>query len=213
MRWPFFALLLLGLPTGAMPQSIPQAPAPMRDVLSELSQRATALGKPRKDLRKYTQAIDYGASWLKERVTEKDPPEYRLQLTIDDYLLGRAIANPDDATEIVKSVAADVELKSRDCYQFGHGRRVSLEIRTMRGNVEEGGWQIFYRWLPPNNLPVQTMQMSFPEPSSPSKWDLPVGMYEFHIEKRDASGTLLKSNAMVVPVGLENKGEWRIQIP
>ena len=213
MRWPVLALLLLAVSVEAMPQSIPQAPAPMREVFSEMSQRAKALGKPQKELRKYTREIDYAASWLKDRVTEKDPAEYRLQLTIDDYLLGRAIANPDEANQIVKGVALDLDLKNRDCYQFGHGRRVPLEIRTMRGNVEEAGWQIFYRWLPPNNLPVQVMEMSFPEPSSPSTWDLPVGMYEFHIEKRDASGTVLKSNTMVVPVGLVNKGEWRIQIP
>jgi len=136
-----------------------------------------------------------------------------LQLTIDDYLLDRAQANPNEASRIIKSVAEDVGLKSRDCWKFGHGRLVPIEIRTVRGGVEDNGWQIYYRWLPPENLPVQAVELCFPNPSSPSDWNLPVGMYAIHIEKKDTSGVLQKSNATVIPVGLENKVTWQLQIP
>lgn len=110
-------------------------------------------------------------------------------------------------------VAEDVDLKSRDCLKFGHGRRVPVEIRTVRGGSEEGGWQILYRWLPPGNLQIQVSEMSFPNPSSPSVWDLPAGMYEVHIEKKSASGILQKSNTMVIPVGTEERAAWQLRIP
>jgi len=213
MRWPTLVLLLACFPLAAMPQALPQTPGSMQAVLSDLAKHAKILAKGHKELRKDAQTIDYGASWLKQRMREDDPVEYRLQLTIDNYLLDRALTNPDEAAGIMKSVAEDVDLKSRDCWKFGHGRRVPVEIRTVKAGVEESGWQIFYRWLPPNNLPVQALEMSFPTPSSPSTCDLPVGMYEIYIEKKDTSGTLLKSNAMVIPVGLENKGSWQLQIP
>ena len=213
MRWAVLTILLLCSPSMAISQAIPQTPGSMQTVLGEMTKRAKTLAKGHKELRTDAHTIDFGASWLKERLREDDPVEYRLQLTIDDYLLDRALANPDEASRIMKSVADDVDMKSRDCWKFGHGRRVHVEIKTVRGGVEESGWQIFYRWLPPNDLPVQVVELSFPNLSSPSAWDLPVGMYEIYIQKKGASGTLEKSNAMVIPVGLENKGSWQIQIP
>ncbi|HTS70814.1 MAG TPA: hypothetical protein VMO17_17670 [Terriglobia bacterium] len=213
MRRSVLTILLLFSPVVAMSQAIPQTPGSMPDVLSEMPKRAKLLAKNHKDFRKYAQTINSGCTWLKERMSENDPAEYRLQLTIDDYLLGQALANPAVASGIMKGVAEDVDLKSRDCWKFGHGRRVPIEIRTVKGGVEESGWQVFYHWLPPNNLPVQVVELSFPNPSSPSLWDLPVGMYEIYIEKKDAAGTMQKSNAMVIPVGLEEKAAWRLQIP
>jgi len=213
MRWLVLAMVCLtGLPL-AMSEELPQTPAPMQTVLTNMAKCAKALAKQRKELRKDAQTIDFGAEWLKERRREDDPSEYRLQLTIDGYLLDRARENPDEAAGIMKSVAEDVDFKAKDCYKFGHGRRVPVEIRTVRGGVEDSGWQIHYRWLPPNNLAVQVMEMSFPNPSSPSTFDLPVGMYEIYIEKMDASGTLQKSASVVIPVGLESKGSWQLQIP
>jgi len=185
----------------------------MQVVLPEMAKRAKMLAKGHKELQKYARTIDYGAYWLKGRLRVDDPVEYLWQLTLDDYLLDQALANPDEASGIMKSVAQDVDLKSRDCRKFGHGRRVPIEVRTVKGGVEESGWQVFYRWLPPNNLPVQVLELSFPNPSSPSDWDLPVGMYEIYIAKKDTSGTLEKSNTMVIPVGLENNSSCKLQIP
>jgi len=213
MRWSVLAILFLCCPLVLMPQDIPQIPGSMRTVLGEMNKRAKILAKGHKELRRQAQTIDYATFWLKQRLREDDPVEYRLQLTIDDYLLERALANPNEASRIMKGVAEDVALKSRDCSMFGHGRRVPVEIRTVRRGVEEGGWQVFYRWVPPENLPVQVLELSFPNPSSPSTWDLPVGMYDIYIEKKDASGTLQKSNAVVIPVGVENKVSWQLQIP
>jgi len=213
MRWPLFAVMFLVSASVAVSQELPVSPQPVRPVLSQMNKRAKALAKLHKELRPQAQAIEHGTTWLQERLREDDPAEYRLQLTIDDYLLGTALANPDEAPRIVNSVAADVDLKSKDCWKFGHGRRVPVEIRTVRGGAEESGWQIFYRWLPPGNLQLQVSEMAFPDPSSPSVWELPAGMYEIHIEKKGASGVLQKSNPMVIPVGTENKAAWQLRIP
>jgi len=213
MRWLFLAILLLTGPPGLMSEELPQTPGSMDKVLTHMAKCAKTLAKGHKELRRDAQKIDFGAEWLCEALRENDPVEYRLQLTIDGYLLDQAQANPKDAAAIMKSVADDVDLKARDCWRFGHGRRVPVEIRTIKGGVEDSGWEVHYRWLPPNNLPVQVAEMLFPNPSSPANCDLPVGMYEIHIEKRDASGTTVKSSAVVIPVGLESKGAWKIQIP
>jgi hypothetical protein len=213
MGYSALAILLLASQSVAMSQGIPQTPLPMRTVLPEMNKRAKTLAKDHKELRDYYQVIDHGTDWLEQRLREDDPAEYRLQLTIDDYLLEKALENPDDAPAVMKSVAEDVELKSKDCWKFGHGRRVTVEIRTVKGGSEDSGWQIFYRWLPASNLQMQVMELSFPDPSSPSLLDLPVGMYAIHVEKRDDSGVLLKSNILVIPVGMENKTAWKVQIP
>ena len=213
MRGCLIAILFLALPSAAIAQGLPEAPLPMSTVLPEMNKRAQTLAKGHKELRKYADAINRGALWLEERLREDDPAEYRLQLTIDNALLERALAHPEEALGILRSVSEDVDLKNRDCWKFGHGRRVPVEIRTVRRGVEEGGWQVYYRWLPPNNLQLQVAEMSFPNPSSPSLWELPAGMYEIRIEKRDDLGNLQKSGAMVIPVGTEDKAKWNVQIP
>jgi len=213
MKWLLVPILCFGGPSVIVSGELPQSPGSMQTVLTNMVKAAKALAKDRKELRKEAQTIDFGAEWLKERLHEDDPVEYRLQLTIDGYLLDRAQANPNDAPGIMRSVAEDVDLKAKDCYKFGHGRRVPVEIRTIKGGIEDSGWEIHYRWLPPNNLPIQIAEMSFPNPSSPSNWELPVGMYEIYVEKTIASGAVLKSAPVVIPVGLESKGAWQLQIP
>jgi|SRR5271157_1476622 len=60
-------------------------------------------------------------------------------------------AKEDDAsarqlTDGFAFVARDLRAKYSDCMQFGMGRLVSVNIRTVRGdNAPDPGWEVFYR--------------------------------------------------------------------
>jgi hypothetical protein len=71
-----------------------------------MNKRAQTLAKGHRELRNYSRAIGHGTAWLGERVREDDPAEYRSQLTIDGYLLERALVNPDDVHAMMKCVGS-----------------------------------------------------------------------------------------------------------
>ena len=211
LRFCASGLLILIFVSSAGPRDVPQSPGPISAVLMQMIDRARKLQQANPDLRNDADTIVKGAVWLDKALREDDPADYRLQLTIDNYLLGVALEAPSKAATTTKRIASDLDLKGRDCHQFGHGRRVTVEVKTLRGTTEESGWQICYRWVPTEDLPV--IEMHFPGLSSPSRCDLPVGLYQVHAEKKDSSGNLQKSDAVPITVGMESAGPWQLQLP
>ena len=191
---------------------LPTHPEPMQPLLIDLQYDARQLAIHDRALTDQAASIFQSARWLAGRLTQAEPADYRLQLTIDRYLLESALKHAADEREIVDSVAQDLFIKYTDCSKHGHGRLVPVEIRTLKDGSDSSGWTIYYEWLPPTNG-FQVSQLSFPQPSSPTSIELPPGLYQMHASKTDPKGAELKSETVKVAVGDSAKVLWKLPVP
>src|ERR1700693_1756303 len=121
---------------------LPEQPIPVRAALRRMSLDAHRLGSRNPAWTEKSSRLQKKAYWLFERVSENEPLEYRMQLTLDEYLLESALRNPDQAEQRISDVDEDLGLKALDCKRFGHGRKVHVEVQTVRGDQQQSGWQI-----------------------------------------------------------------------
>ncbi|HEY6293145.1 MAG TPA: hypothetical protein VI455_16460 [Terriglobia bacterium] len=206
------ACLILLAPLITDGQQLPQHPEPTRIALNNIVGNARLLATANDDLRYPAVAILRSATWLSNRPSFGEPAEYRLQLTIDDYLLAYARQHPSEAAGIVDAVAQDLDIKKTDCDEHGHGRLVPVEIHTVKSGSDNGGWQVFYQWVPPAKG-FEPAEMLFPQPSSPTTAELPPGFYRMRAEKTDGKGGSVKSETVNVPVGGAKSILWKIPVP
>jgi hypothetical protein len=188
----------------------PQKPLPVKDAMAQIRAQSRALSSRNPALVRQASQIDTDLEWLQRLVTEDEPLEYRMQLTLDAYLLERALNDSDKAMQEVTKVEMDLSLKSRDCLNFGHGRKVRVEVQTMRGQEQESGWQICYLWVP--TADVAPTEMHFPQPSSPTSAELPPGQYIIHAEKKDEHGNSVKSDSITLAVGGDEEIHWKLPV-
>jgi hypothetical protein len=205
------AWLILSAPLLLQDQGLPRQPKPIVSALNEIEWYARMLATHHRELQPDASVILRATNWLK-RLSSHEPPEYSLQLTIDDYLLSYAVQHPGSAEQITRAVAQDLYIKDQDCEKHGHGRLVPVEIHTVKAGSDSGGWQVFYQWVPPAQGFTPT-QMSFPSLSSPTSIELPPGLYLMHAEKPGNQGASLKSETVNVPVGGDQSILWKIPVP
>lgn len=190
-----------------MPQRPEPAPVALNNILASAARLAA---KPA--LEDQVAVIVKSATWLGSQPAAADPALYRLQLTVDDYLLTYALGHASQMAAIVGAVGQDLAIKQLDCELMGHPRLVPVEIHTVKAGSESGGWRVLYQWVPPTTA-FETAEMSFPEPSSPTRAKVPPGVYRMRAEKGDGKGGNVQSDAVSVPVGGGDGIVWRILVP
>lgn len=206
------ASLLIVLPLAARSQSLPTKPQSVANSINQIDWYARLLATHHPVLQPDANAILRATGWLEKRLSSHEAPEYTLQLTVDNYLLKYAVDHPADAAALIHSVAQDLVIKDQDCERNGHGRLVPVEVHTVKGDADSGGWQVYYEWVPP----VQGFSptpMTFPSLSSPTSISLPPGLYRMHAEKPGAQGVTLKSETANVAVGGNQSILWKIPVP
>ena len=206
------AWLALAAPLPAQTPALPAKPIPIANAINEIDWYSRLLASHHRELQPQAAIIVKATAWLGKKLSTHEPAAYALQLTADDYLLKYAVDHPAQAGEITEAVAQDLSIKDRDCEQHGHGRLVPVEVHTVKGGTDAGGWQVFYQWVPPTP-DFAPAQMSFPALSSPTSMDLPPGLYRMHAEKTGEQGASLKSETVNVPVGGAQNILWKIPVP
>lgn len=196
----------------AQQPALPRQPKPIATSLNEIEWYARMLATHHLELQSEAATILRATGWLGKKLARHEPPDYELQLTTDDFLLNYAVEHPKDAETLMQAVAQDLFIKDQDCERHGHGRLVPVEVHTVKGAADAGGWQVYYQWVPPTQGFSPT-QMSFPALSSPTSIDLPPGLYRMHAEKAGAQGSTMSSETVNVPVGGEQSIVWKIPVP
>jgi hypothetical protein len=175
-------------------------PQPVRTTLRRMLKAVEDLPKS-PETAEPAAGIQASASWLVLRLNDDTTPAaYGRSLERELALVRAAQGQSVEArAETLRAVYADIQLKHADCKQFGMGRMVKLEARTMQGAKEVGGWQVFYQWLPGRAVGEVSAQ-PFLSLSSPASVELPPGAYVVHAVKA-VQGAETVSKALRVPVG------------
>lgn len=142
-----------------------------------------------------------GAPTLEPPKPPPPPPDYEESLDRDAKVCAAASSLPDEGQRraVLDSVRRDIAAKAEDCRRFGMGRRVPVNIRTVRGNQTENGWQVFYRWSCAG--PLQPEELRVPNLTSPANVELPPGVYSFRAEKKNAAGQMETVDPVTITVG------------
>src|ERR1700730_16113961 len=111
------AFLLLAVLAPTSPH-FPKEPLDVSQALSKLSQENNALSSKDPALRGESAEIDRHLVWLHKLLKADEPLEYRMQLTLDAYLLEQALKNSDSAKQVMTDVEMDLRLKNADCKKF-----------------------------------------------------------------------------------------------
>lgn len=187
-------------------------PAPVRATLMQIAD--TLNRYPQSPQTAETIAgVRKSATWLAGRLKdEKTPAAYSRSIERSFELLRAALdSGPVRQAETLQYVLQDIKLKHADCKQFGMGRLVKLEVRTMQGGGQSKGWQIFYRWIPSRAV-GEVRPQPFPSLSSPTSVELPPGAYTVQARKT-VDGKELNSAELPVPVGGTKSVVFEVPVP
>lgn len=144
--------------------------------------------------------IRKSSKWLAGRlVDEKIPAAYGRSMAQELALLqDNEDSSPEQQAQTLKTVFEDIKLKHSDCKQFGMGRLVKVEVRTVKDGRQEGGWEVFYRWLPSRPLGA-VLPQPFLSLSSPTSVEIPPGEYSVQA-KKTVGGKEITTPELPVPV-------------
>jgi hypothetical protein len=141
---------------------------------------------------------------------------YQESLTLDFRMLASAAGEADGkrAVAILREVADDVRVKANHCRKStrGLGDDVTVQVETRKQDKVDQGWQVFYKYriyqFTKNYIPRH-----FPMPSSPTRYELPAGIYLMWAEKPGGPKPL-KSKEDIVTVGEgKQQMEWVLMVP
>jgi hypothetical protein len=187
-------------------------PAPIRATLNQIVE---ALNRypPSPETSEAVAGIRGSARWLAGLLKDDTTPAaYARSMERNLALLRKALnSGPVRQAETLQYVLEDLKLKHADCKQFGMGRLVKLEVRTMKGSGEASGWQVFYRWLPSRAV-GEVRPQPFPSLSSPTSVELPPGAYAVQARKT-VDGKEVASRELPVPVGGQKIVTFEVPVP
>jgi len=204
------ALAALAIVCNGQPPSL--NPPPVRDTLQQIADTVNRYPQSA-ETKQAVEGIRTSATWLAGRLNDKRiPAAYGRNLAQDVFLLQVALnGGPAQQAETLQAVLEDIKLKHADCKQFGMGRLVKLEVRTVKDGREVGGWQVFYRWLPARNV-GEVRPQPFLALSSPTSVEIPPGAYAVQARK-SAEGKEAASVELPVPVAGKKTVTLDIPVP
>jgi hypothetical protein len=115
------------------------------------------------------------------------------------------------AQAALDSVIHDLTIKSRDCAFHGAGRTIKLTVWTMKGQMLDHGWTVYFRWLAASGL--ESQETAFPRPSAPTVDNLPPGLYRIRAEKRDPLSASVERSQTVTCEVDEIHQVCEVQVP
>jgi hypothetical protein len=156
---------------------------------------------------------DRGSQWL----PVPPPKDYVADLSHEARwcLQVANILNSDperkEASEkVLASIADDLRIKAADCRAWGAGRLITVIANTLRNGQPDPGWTVMYKWVSVSGL--TSIDLSFPQISTPTSKALPPGVYSVYAEKQ--VGDMLKKTAPItVSAFQEQKVKCEIPVP
>ena len=206
----FVAAVFAVLVTACQGQPPSLKPPPVRSTLNRIVEAVNRYPQSA-DTKAAVEGIRQSATWLAGRLNDdRTPAAYGRNMAQDVDLLQDALqGSPAQQAQTLQDVLEDIRLKHADCKQFGMGRLVKLEVRTVKDGRDVGGWQVFYRWLPARAVGAVRPQ-PFLSLSSPTSVELPPGAYSVQA-KKGGEGKEVASAELPVPVG--GKKTVTLEIP
>jgi hypothetical protein len=208
----FLGTFLVAVVAVSLGQRPSLKPAPVRATLNQVV--GTLSSYPQSpDTAETIAALRKSALWLAGRLKDDKTPEaYGRSVERSLELLRAALdSGPLRQAETLQYIFQDLTLKHADCKQFGMGRLVKLKVRTLKGNSEDKGWQVFYRWLPARAV-GEVRPQPFPSLSSPTSVELPPGAYTIQA-RRTIDGREVATTELPVPVGGARSVDFEVPVP
>jgi hypothetical protein len=114
------------------------------------------------------------------------------------------------AKQVLTSIAKDLEVKVKDCKDWGAGRLVTVIAITLKNGQPDPGWTVMYKWVSVSGL--NTSELAFPRISTPTSQGLPPGIYSVYATKQ-VGGSTVKTPPVTVSAFQEQKVKCEIPVP
>jgi hypothetical protein len=158
-------------------------------------------------------AYERGGGWL----LVPPPKEYVADLAHEArwclevaVILNSDPGRKEAAEKVLASIADDLHIKVEDCRAWGAGRLITVIASTIRNGQPDPGWTVMYKWVSVSGL--NSVDLSFPQVSTPTSKALPPGVYAVYAEKQ-VGDTLKKTAPITVSAFQEQKVKCEIPVP
>ncbi len=163
----------------------------------------------------------YGANGGYQRsgdwLTNPPPKEYVADLQHEASwclqvadILNNDPSRKEAAKQVLASIAKDLEIKVKDCKDWGAGRLVTVVASTLKNGQPDPGWTVMYKWVSVSGL--NAMDLAFPQISTPTSKGVPPGVYSVYATKQVGS-TVMKSTPVTVSAFQNQKVKCEIPVP
>jgi len=119
-------------------------------------------------------------------------------------------ARKEAAKQVLDSIAKDLEIKVKDCKDWGAGRLVTVIASTLKNGQPDPGWTVMYRWVSVSGL--NAMDLAFPQISTPTSKAVPPGVYSVYATKQ-IGGNVVKTPPVTVSAFQDQKVKCEIPVP
>ncbi len=116
----------------------------------------------------------------------------------------------EDAKQVLASIAKDLEIKAKDCKDWGAGRLVTVIASTIKNGQPDPGWTVMYKWVSVSGL--NAMDLAFPQMSTPTSKGLPPGVYSLYATKQ-IGNNVTKTPPITVSAFQNQKVKCEIPVP
>jgi len=114
------------------------------------------------------------------------------------------------AKQVLESIAKDLQIKVKDCKDWGAGRLVTVIASTLKNGQPDPGWTVMYKWVSVSGL--NSMELSFPKVSTPTQQGVPPGIYSVYATKQ-VGNTTMKTPPITVSAFQNQKVKCELQVP
>jgi hypothetical protein len=116
----------------------------------------------------------------------------------------------DAAKQVLASIAKDLEIKAKDCKDWGAGRLVTVIANTIKNGQPDPGWTVMYKWISVSGL--NAVDLAFPQISTPTSKGVPPGVYSVYATKQVGNATV-KTPPVTVSAFQNQKVKCEITVP
>ena len=145
------------------------------------------------------------------------PPDYVADLEREArwcravaHILNTDPAKKESAKQVLASIANDLEIKVKDCKDWGAGRLVTVIANTIKNGQPDPGWTVMYKWVSVSGL--NSMDLAFPQISTPTSKGVPPGVYSVYATKQVGSN-IVKTQPITVSAFQNQKVKCEIPVP
>ena len=125
-------------------------------------------------------------------------------------ILNTDLARRESAKQVLASIAKDLDIKVKDCKDWGAGRLVTVIASTIKNGQPDPGWTVMYKWISVSGL--NAVDLAFPQISTPTSKGVPPGVYSVYATKQVGNETL-KTQPVTVSAFQNQKVKCEIPVP
>jgi hypothetical protein len=116
----------------------------------------------------------------------------------------------ESAEKVLASIAEDLQVKVKDCRDWGAGRLITVIASTVKNGQPDPGWTVMYKWVSVSGL--SSTDLAFPQISTPTSKGLPPGVYAMYATKQ-VGDTVKKTPPITVSAFQDQKVKCEIPVP